>query len=160
MTQQTNPPEGDLVHYGVKGMHWGVRKSTPTNSDYNRSQRNYDRKNVGKGGVKRINRRMNKGADIKTARRQEYKFRRRRNNAIAAGALGVKFHREIAAGIKVTSTILGMAAGIAAQHVAVKAETKRGQAFVAEQMGLPRKPTNGPAYSKKSRGGAHKITSL
>ena len=27
MTQQSNPPQGDLAHYGVKGMRWGVRKA-------------------------------------------------------------------------------------------------------------------------------------
>jgi hypothetical protein len=26
VTQQKNPPRDDLTHYGVKGMHWGVRK--------------------------------------------------------------------------------------------------------------------------------------
>lgn len=31
MTQQ-NPPRGDLTHYGVKGMHWGVRKADESGS--------------------------------------------------------------------------------------------------------------------------------
>jgi len=27
VTQQKNPPQGDLTHYGVKGMRWGVKKA-------------------------------------------------------------------------------------------------------------------------------------
>lgn len=27
MTQEKNPPGGDLTHYGVKGMRWGVKKA-------------------------------------------------------------------------------------------------------------------------------------
>ena len=33
MTQQSNPPRGDLAHYGVKGMKWGVRKARTGNLD-------------------------------------------------------------------------------------------------------------------------------
>lgn len=147
----------ELVHYGVKGMHWGVRKNTPTNSNYGVSQRQYDKKQYGHGSVKRINRRMNKGASLEVARKQERAFRAKRGAVVA---LGVTFAPEIARGAQVAGTILKMSAGVLAQHVAVKAETKRGQAFAAETMGLPRHATSGPSYSTQNRKGVYNISSM
>lgn len=149
-----------IKHYGVKGMHWGVRKNTPTNENYNRNKQDYDRRYYGQGGVKRINRRLNSGTDLATARNQERKFRRRRRTAVSVGFVAVKNRKTLIAGAKAAGTIIGLVGGVAAQHIAVKAEAKRGQAAAANIMGLPSKPTNGPTYAKKSRGGAHKITSL
>jgi hypothetical protein len=150
----------EISHYGVKGMHWGVRKNIPTSPDYSRSQQDYDRRNFGQAGIKRINRRLNKGADIATARKQEYKFRRRQSSAVTAGVVGIKYRKQIAAGARVASFTLKMVAGVAVQHIAVKAETERGRSAAAQAMGLPYKPTDGPTYAKKSHGGAHKITTL
>jgi hypothetical protein len=77
----------EVVHYGVKGMHWGVRKNTPTNANYSVGQRQYDKKNYGHGAVKRINRRMNKGASLEVARTQERSFRAKRRSVVTLGIL-------------------------------------------------------------------------
>lgn len=65
-----------LMHHGVKGMKWGVRRyqnsdgsltyaGRKRNPNWNRSYKEIDRSSdkaiYGNGGVKRINKRMNKG---------------------------------------------------------------------------------------------------
>ena len=81
--------DSDIVHYGVKGMKWGVRKSEyksmsrkdrrklrkRKNEGYDDHQRELDKLRLGGKSVRRINKRMNKGATYKQARRREY-FRR------------------------------------------------------------------------------------
>ena len=66
----------ELNHHGVKGMKWGVRK----NENYSADQRKRDKGIYGSGGVRRINRSMNKGHSISSARSKEagriYKYRR------------------------------------------------------------------------------------
>lgn len=65
--------ESELYHFGVKGMKWGVRHDklkerrarrkelNKPNPKYNKWQRFTDKQVLGKRGVRRINRRMNKG---------------------------------------------------------------------------------------------------
>ena len=149
MTQQSNSPRGDITHYGVKGMHWGVRKAKselPVHKNYTARNQRADKETFGPRGVKRINKRMHKGQSYKKALTMEY-IHNTAKATIGAGAIAA-------------ATILSHNGDLISQHVAVKAQTNRGRAQAAATMGLPRKPTDGPTYAKKSRGGVHKITSL
>ena len=75
-----------LIHYGVKGMKWGVRKDNP---NYSAEQRKRDKSVYGRGGVRRINRSMNKGHSISSARsREASRIYRTRRTAVAAGKVG------------------------------------------------------------------------
>lgn len=60
-----------LAHFGVKGMKWGHRKKEEQNKRYGKNQRQDDYTIYGRRGVKRINRRMNKGQTHKQASRRE-----------------------------------------------------------------------------------------
>lgn len=145
----------ELVHYGVKGMRWGVRRAD--NADYSQSQRAYDKKQYGKGAVRRINKRMNKGSDIQKARNQERSFRAKRRTAVG---LGILFGPEIAQGARIVGAIGKLAFGTAMSSVAKKAETNRGRAAVSDSMGLPRRGSDGPSYTERNRKGVYNISSL
>lgn len=71
----------EIQHYGVKGMHWGVRKKKdmPAHSDYGRSSRAYDRRQLGKRSVRRINENMHKGMSLTEARAAEQRRKRNRD---------------------------------------------------------------------------------
>jgi hypothetical protein len=136
----------NLVHYGVKGMHWGVRKNTPTHSSYTSGQQATDRQKHGQAGVKRINRRLNKGMTLEKARKRERSYKTK----IRLALIGAGVAHDMA---KVYGPVL-------VQTIAVRAETNRGRASAAETLGLPRTGTSGPTYSKANRKGAFKITNL
>lgn len=157
MTQSTTPP-GELVHYGVKGMKWGVRNAelNKPNPGYTRGQRNYDYSNrgVSRRGIKRINKRLNKGQDLETARKNEKKFIRRRNLAFTGAYLAVRYSNPE------TRAFLKEMGVVAMQSVAKRAETKRGQAFMANNRGLPRQASTGPSHAKKNRSGVYNISSV
>ena len=162
MTQPSNPPRDDFAHYGVKGMHWGQRKAAssvgatpvrkikakdlPVHGRYSNRNRQADKATFGQRGVNRINKRMHKGQSYKKALTMEFLH----NTAKAT----------VGSGAVAAATILAHNGGLLSQVVASKAHVNRGRAQAAATMGLPSKPTNGPTYAKKSRGGAHKITSL
>jgi hypothetical protein len=150
--------DNELRHYGVKGMKWGVRRAelAKTNANYSRGQRDYDRtkRGVSKRGVKRINKRMNKGQDLETARTNEKKFVRRRNAAIGAAYIGARYSNPE------TRAIIKELGVIAMQGVAQRAEAKRGRAYAAQTMGIPQTASTGPTYAKKNRGGAYNISSM
>lgn len=70
--------ESELYHYGVLDMKWGHRKAKNTsnknsrkktewNKDYPKFNRYVDKHVWGKSGVKRINKRMNKGQSYSKA---------------------------------------------------------------------------------------------
>lgn len=60
-----------LIHHGVKGMRWGIRKDRNRNPNYSSKQRIRDRKLYGRGAERRINKRMNKGESVQSARHNE-----------------------------------------------------------------------------------------
>jgi hypothetical protein len=148
----------DLLHFGVRGMHWGVRKNKPMHADYGSSSQAYDRKNFGKGAVDRINNRMHDGKTIKEARTAEYKFRKNRRRKIIIAGAAIKNRKRIVAGAKFAATVVGLVAGVAAQHIAVKAETNRGRAAAANIMGIQSKGSS-INYANK-RKGAYNITNI
>lgn len=77
----------ELYHHGVKGMKWGVRKEW--NSNYSDSQRIRDKAVYGRGGVKRINKSLNKGHSISGARSIEAdRINAARRRARVAGQVG------------------------------------------------------------------------
>ena len=76
-----------LIHYGVKGMKWGVRKEW--NANYSDKQRIRDEAVYGRGGVKRINKSLNKGHSISGARSLEAdRINSARRRARVAGQVG------------------------------------------------------------------------
>ena len=159
--------ESSVAHYGVKGMHWGVRKGdssggTPklTKAQLNAAHPDYGTRDRARdaiahpaGAVKRINQRMNKGMDLRTARKKEGQ-----RTLLKAAGLVALYNTP-----KILNAVDNMVATHGANTMAgirTKAQTNRGRAQAAATMGLPSKPTNGPTYSKKSRQGVHKITTL
>lgn len=157
MTDSKNAPSDALVHYGVKGMHWGVRKNTPTHADYTTKHQKVDRTKFGKGGVKRINRRMNKGATLHQARQGERRFRATtRTLAVTAALFAPEIHR----GSQLAGAVIKLAGQAGVQKVAKKADTNRGRAHAAGVFGLPLNPSSGPNYAKQRRSGAYNISSL
>ena len=76
-----------MYHYGVKGMKWGVRRARKKalnipNKRYTYSQRTEDRARYGRGGVKRINRNLNAGKDLVSARASEESLRNIRKKQV------------------------------------------------------------------------------
>lgn len=70
----------ELYHHGVKGMKWGVRRKRANhNNDYSDKQRKQDRAFYGKGGERRVNKKMNEGYGLRGARHFEAE-RKERND--------------------------------------------------------------------------------
>lgn len=96
--------EEELTHYGVKGMKWGRRN--PRNKDYSDTQANRDAQIYGKRGVRRINKSLNDGDGVATARSYE---KTRRDRVMSKN----KYVRQ---GGKIAGTILGLAAPTAIDY--------------------------------------------
>lgn len=124
-----------LQHYGVKGMRWGKRKAAPRAEGYSERDQRIDVNTHGRGGSKRINKSIEKGESLKTARNIETARRKqRRQNAIAltltgAYALSV-FAPEImgATNNHVNNAVM--------RKKAANGERARQQAF-SDRMGIP-----------------------
>lgn len=118
----------ELSHYGVPGMKWGVRKDG-WNKGYSEDQRKRDLRIYGRGGVRRINKSMNKyGDSISGARSSEARrIGRARKASRVGGQIG---------------TVAGGIAGfIAGQKISAKIppefrfQVAAGSAAVGTQLG-------------------------
>uniref|UniRef100_A0AAU7GZJ8 Uncharacterized protein n=1 Tax=Streptomyces phage Scarif TaxID=3158858 RepID=A0AAU7GZJ8_9CAUD len=107
------PSIDELMHYGVKGMKWGVRRAErdAPSKRYSAANRAKDSKTYGQRGVKRINRRLNKGQTLKKARARETT----RRTAMITGAA-------------TAAAVLKLVGPVAMQSIAVKAERNRARA--------------------------------
>lgn len=122
---QTSADSNELYHYGVKGMKWGVRKSTSSvNKNYTAKQRKQDRAFYGKGGEKRINKRLNEGHGLRGARHYEAERKERNEKTKKIVKKGVKAATKAAGEIGMlymTDQIFYGGAGTRAVKKAVKA---------------------------------------
>ena len=110
----------ELYHFGVKGMKWGVRKKRDKpNADYTSRQRTTDRASYGKKGVKRINRRMNKGqSHFRAATTEMISLAAKTSVAsLAAGGLTVASTPEGRAIMKASAGTLKSAIGHSAPYM-------------------------------------------
>lgn len=94
-----------LAHYGVKGMKWGRRKSR--NENYSDNQVRRDQEVYGMRGSRRINKALNKGNSIGTARAVE---KTRRDNVMAKNP----YHRQVGKIVGAGVGIIGVNVGISA----------------------------------------------
>ena len=109
-----------LMHHGVKGMKWGIRKKHyqleyKKNKRYGKNQRKTDNDLYGDRGVSRINARMNKGQTHKQAERREMARKVLLPTAAVTGALAVYGAVKTGVaqrGVKAVSNILTKAKGI------------------------------------------------
>lgn len=81
-----------LMHYGVLGMKWGVRRANKNthNKNYTDKQRKNDRAFYGKGGEKRINKHLNEGYGLRGARHLEVERKEKIANAKKTAKKGAK----------------------------------------------------------------------
>lgn len=136
-------PDEDLEHFGVKGMHWGIRKEQ-THPQYSSAMQSKDQGTWGPGGVRRINRSMNGGKSHKDAVKSEYrKFLVK--SAIGFGVVGL-------------GLVLEEHGPTLARAIGERAETNRGRAAMAATLGLGAAESN--QLFKKSRKGVYNITTL
>jgi hypothetical protein len=131
-----------LSHFGVAGMHWGVRKAD--NPGYGSAMRTSDEATWGKSGVRRINDHMNAGKTHGEAIKSE------QHRNLVKVALGV--------GLLALPPLIEAYGPTAMSSISNKAQTNRGRASMANLRGL------GAAESseifKKSRKGVYNITTL
>ena len=111
----------ELMHYGVKGMRWGFSKQK-INADYTPKQRDRDRALYGRGGVRRINKRLNDGGSLTGSRSREVA---RRNEVVSRNFYLRK-------GGNITGAIAGP---IAVQRISKYVGTAKGQNAMAKVIG-------------------------
>ena len=111
----------ELMHYGVKGMKWGLAKQK-INADYTPERRDRDRALYGRGGVRRINRHLNKGGSLMGSRSREVA---RRNKVVSRNFYLRK-------GGNITGAIAGP---IAVHRLSKYVGTAKGQNAIAKLIG-------------------------
>jgi hypothetical protein len=127
-----------LIHFGVKGMHWGVRKAAPpANAGYTARQRGIDRRDFGNRGEKRINEKLNSGIKRGDARLSE-----QRRDA---------YQRLALVGATIAVQVLATSGGISAGSLPANRGASAAKAIASKAHKL--------TYAK-SRGGVFKITTL
>lgn len=87
MTYSDKPATpGELIHFGVKGMHWGVRKDKrpelAPHSGATSRQHEHNRRVYGNKGARNINEQLHKGVSLNKARKDEHARQWSRNKKV------------------------------------------------------------------------------
>jgi len=139
-----------LVHHGVAGMKWGVRKEAPAPVT---PLRNVDVKEYGTKGATRIARNRDSGLTVSQARQKEINRRRMKTRA-AVGAIIVgrllAIHRDS------ISSAVSKKTGFITETVLKKADANRARNSVTALA----KDAAKINYAKKNLGGAYKIHTM
>lgn len=147
----TPDKELELIHFGVKGMRWGVRKAEPINSAYTTRMQGNDKGRHGKRAVKRINRRLNEGMTRDKALEKEDLRNAYQRLALLGGVLAASLVADYGSVSSGT---------FAKNYVGNKANANRAAAKVAENTMKIGSKAAKLKYAKPGRGGAYKITTL
>lgn len=148
MIGEVKPSLDELAHHGVKGQRWGQHLAA--HPSYTSTARSHDLQSRGKGGVRRINKRLHKGQSLDQARANEDVFVHRRNLAIAGAT--------IAAGLLADRGSTSMS-GVNS-FIASKAEANRQAARVLEKTLAIGSTASKTPFVKAGRHGVFKITTL
>ena len=129
-------PTESLTHHGIKGQKWGVRRFQNTNGSltlagkqrrnekYSDAQRKRDEKIYGPRSVERINKRMNDGESIQSARHNEVIRKARKEHAKDVAKKAVKVAVPVAATVAVAA-ILAKHGNKMPSYVSDAIDTKR-----------------------------------